>query len=165
MRGLYLRLAAAVLLSLYAAFGIPSLPTLPSFLVRQEETVAEPTGLMKTEVRPVVKVVQKMSPLDRLWLQQIYSNAARVVATDGLVEPQTINTTAGLRAIHIAILKYIWRGMAENPPGEYEGLNEAINAVFNEVIGDDQRGLTPELRQKAVEMFTALAWAGLGKNE
>jgi hypothetical protein len=159
----YLRIGVAAVLSLYAAFGIPKLPkwSPPPAVVE----VVEPTRLMKTEVRPVVKVVQRMSPLDRLWLQRIYSNAARVVATDGLVEPQTINTTEGLRAIHIAILKFIWRGMAENPPGEYEGLNEAINAVFREVVGDDRRGLTPELRRKAVEMFEALAWAGMGKDE
>jgi hypothetical protein len=159
----YLQIGAAAVLSLYAAFGVPKLPkwTPPSAVIE----IVEPARLMKTEVRPVVKVVQRMSPLDRLWLQKIYTNAARVVATDGLVEPETINTTEGLRAIHIAILKYIWRGMAENPPGEYEGLNEAINAVFREVVGDDRRGLTPELRRRAVEMFEALAWAGMGKDE
>jgi hypothetical protein len=159
----YLRIGVAAVLSLYAAFGIPTLPkwSTPPAVVE----IVEPARLMKTEVRPVVKVVQRMSPLDRLWLQKIYTNAARVVATDGLVEPETINTTEGLRAIHIAILKFIWRGMAENPPGEYEGLNEAINAVFREVVGDDRRGLTPELRRKAVEMFEALAWAGMGKDE
>lgn len=152
-----------MVLALYGAFGAPGIPSFtPSPAV---EKVVEPSRLMKTEVRPVVRVVQKMNMLDRLWFQQIYTNAARVVATDGVVEPQTITTTEGLRAIHIAILKYIWRGMAENPPGEYEGLNEAINTVFNEVIGDDRRGLTPELRQKAVDMFEAIAWAGLGRDE
>lgn len=120
---------------------------------------------MKSVVQPVVRVVSQMSPIDRLWLQHIYSNAAKVTAADGVVEPQTIATTAGLRAIHVAILKFIWKGMAENKPGEYEDLDGAVNQVFNDVIGDSDRGLTPELRAKAVEMFDAIAWAGLGKDQ
>jgi hypothetical protein len=55
--------------------------------------------------------------------------------------------------------------MAENPPGKYEGLNEAIEDVFRETVGDVQRTLTPEMRRKACEMFDAIAWAGLGKDE
>lgn len=155
-----LRIIAALLLAAYGAFGLPSLPQRTSSVA-----VTEPSKDMKTTVKPVVRAVAKMSPIDRLWLQTIYTNAAKVVAADGIVDPQVISTTEGLRAVHVAILKYIWRGMAENPPGEYEGLSEAIESVIDEVLGDEQKGLTPELRAKAVEVFDAIAWAGLGKDQ
>jgi hypothetical protein len=158
-----LRTVAAILLVAYGAFGLPSLHM--QLGQGNAIVVKEPSEAMKATVKPVIRVVSKMSPLDRLWLQTIYSNAAKVVAADGIVDPQVIVSTEGLRAVHVAILKYIWRGMAENPPGEYEGLSEAIENAIGEVIGDDQRSLTPELRAKAVEVFDAIAWAGLGKDQ
>lgn len=157
-----MRYAVCLLLVAFAVFGLPSAGPRQTAVV---SGVQEPSQAMKSAVEPVVRVVSKMSPIDRLWLQHIYQNAAKVTAADGAVEPQTIATTSGLRAIHVAILKFIWKGMAENKPGEYEDLDSAINQVFNDVIGDSDRGLTPELRRKAVEMFEAIAWAGLGKDQ
>ena len=119
---------------------------------------------MKVEVSPVAKIVSKMNSIDRLWLQNIYLNAAKVVKVDGVVEPSVITSTEALRTVHLAIIKFIWRGLAENKPGDYEGLREAVDTVFNDVVGDSQKTMTPELRAKAVEMFDALAWAGLGKD-
>ena len=119
---------------------------------------------MKVEVSPVAKIVAKMNAIDRLWLQNIYRNAAKVVEVDGVVEPEAITSTEVLRTVHLATIKFIWRGLAENNPGKYEGLHAAVDAVFNDVIGDSQKIMTPELRAKAVEMFDALAWAGLGKD-
>lgn len=157
-----LRTVAAILLAAYGAFGLPPMPRLP---VSSVVVVREPSEAMKATVKPVVRAVSKMSPIDRLWLQTIYSNAAKVVAADGIVDPQVIVSTEGLRAVHVAILKFIWRGMAENPPGEYAGLSEAIEGAMGDVLGEDQRSLTPELRAKAVEVFDAIAWAGLGKDQ
>lgn len=156
------RLVVALALVAYGVFGMPTvrIPSLPLPSV----AVKEPQSQMKTLVRPVVKVVSKMNAVDRLWLQNIYSNAARVVESDGVLNPPVVTTTAGLREIHVAILKFIWRGLADNDAGEYAGLKEAIESVFNETMGDSQRALTPELRNKAVEMFEAISWAGLGKD-
>ncbi len=156
------RYAVGLLLVAFAVFGLPSAGPRQTAVV---SGVQEPSSVMKSVVQPVTRVVAKMSPLDRLWLQHIYENAAKVTAADGITEQKTIETTAGLRAVHVAILKFIWKGMAENQPGEYEDLDSAINQVFNSVIGDSDRGLTPELRRKAVEMFEAIAWAGLGKDQ
>lgn len=156
------RIVAALLLAAVGAFGVPSLP---KFGEGTSSVSREPSEAMKSAVKPVVRVVRNMSAIDRLWLQNIYGNAAKVVAADGIVEPPVIVTTEGLRAIHVAILKFIWRGMAGNPPGEYEGLSEAINGAVEEVLGDEQRSLTPDLRAKAVEVFDAIAWAGLGKDQ
>lgn len=156
-----IRSVLAVLLVAYAVFGVPS----GSIGVSVPVLVVEPSQEMKTQVRQVTKVASGMSAVDRLWLKYIYTNASNVVAADGTKEPPVVTTTEGLRAIHVSILKFIWKGMAGNPPGKYEGLSESIEAVFRETVGDTQRTLTPELRRKACEMFDAIAWAGLGKDE
>jgi hypothetical protein len=148
----------ALLLVAFAVFGTPSLP-LPS----PDVVVKEPSVEMKTQVRQVTKVASQMSAIDRMWLNYIYINAAKVVEADGL--DSVITTTEGLRAVHVGILKFIWKGMAGNPPEKYEGLRSAIEQVFVSTMGDDRRTLTPDLRRKACEMFDAIAWAGLGKDE
>lgn len=155
------RNVVAILLVAYAVFGVPS----KSLYVPVSVSALEPSQEMKTQVRQVTKVASGMSPIDRLWLNYIYTNASNVVAADGSKEPPVVITTEGLRAIHVAILKFIWKGMADNPPGKYEGLSESIEQVFVETMGDKQRTLTPEMRRKACEMFDAIAWAGLGKDE
>lgn len=151
----------AVLLLAFGAFGVPSAPSLKQV---RPVSVREPSSEMKTAVQPVVKIVKDMSPLDRLWLQNVYLNCARVVAADGIVDEQVVTTTEGLRAVHFAVLKFIWKGMANNAPGKYRGLSEAIDGILSEVISDKSQQLTPEMRQRAVDLYEAIAWAGLGKD-
>lgn len=155
-----LRTIAAVALMAVGLFGLPSLP-----VVRPSVSVSEPSEEMKIAVKPVVKVVSKMSPLDRLWLQNIYENFAKVVAVDGVVDETAITSTDSLRAVHVAVLKFIWKGLAENAPSKYDGLAEAIDEAMSSVISDESRPLTPEMRKSAVELCKAIAWAGLGKDQ
>jgi hypothetical protein len=157
-----LRYVAAFVLVLISVFGVPDPGTLSTEMPTVK--VQEPSDAMKSIVKPVARVASKMSPIDRLWLQGIYASAAKVVAADGIVSPHQIETTSGVLAVHVAILKHIWRGMAENAPGTYEGLKEAIEQSFADTIGTDHRYLTPDLREKVVELFDAIAWAGLGKD-
>ncbi len=154
------RTVAAVALIAVGLLGLPSLPD-----VQPSVSVSEPSEDMKTAVKSVVKVAAKMSPIDRLWLQNIYENFAKVVSADGIVEEPTITSTDSLRAVHVAVLKFIWRGMADNSPSKYEGLAEAIDDAMNSAISDDSRPLTPEMRTKAAELCKAIAWAGLGKDQ
>jgi hypothetical protein len=150
-----LRLLIAGALVIYAVMGGVPGPTL---------SVREPSTQMKAEVSPVAKVVAGMSSIDRLWLQYIYQNASRVVQADGDSQSPTIVTTDGLRAVHVAILQFIWKGLADNSPGKYPALKDAIETVFTSTLGDARRPVTPELRAKAAELFDAIAWAGLGKD-
>jgi hypothetical protein len=150
-----LRLLIAAALVIYAVMGSVPGPTM---------SVREPSPQMKSEVSPVTKVVAGMSSIDRLWLQYIYQQASRVVQADGDSQSPTIVTTDGLRAVHVAILQFIWKGLADNSPGKYPALKDAIESVFTNTLGDARRPLTPELRAKAAELFDAIAWAGLGKD-
>lgn len=155
-----LKTAISLALLAFAMLGLPR----PRPTADALGTITEPSQDMKVAVRPVAKVVSSMSPIDRLWLQQIYINCARVVAADGIVEEPVVTTTDGLRAIHVAVLAFIWKGMADNSPEKYPGLATAIDEALNSVVSGDSRQLTPELRQKAVDIYTAIAWAGLGKD-
>ena len=154
------RSVACVALVAVGLFGVPSVPQFTSSV-----SVSEPSPQMKSVVAPVAKVVQRMNIADRLWLQYIYQNCARVVKADGIVDTPTIVTTEGLRAVHRAVLKYIWAGMAGNVPGKYEGLSKAIDEAVVSVIGEEQKQITDDLRAEAVELFDAIAWAGLGKDQ
>jgi hypothetical protein len=159
-----IRVAIAVALAFLAVAGVPQFesgPTPAPAPVR----VQEPSPEMRAAVRPVVLAVSSMSMIDRLWLQYIYTNAARVVQEDGTAEAgPVIATTDGLRGVHIAILRFIWKGLAENEPGKYPALRDAIESAFDTAIGKSRRPMTPELRAKVVELFGAIAWAGLGKD-
>jgi hypothetical protein len=155
------RTAAAAVLLAVGVFGVP----LPNMSGVSLVSISEPSAEMKSVVQPVVKVVSRMSAVDRLWLQQIYSNFSKVVAADGLVDEPVVTTTDGLRAIHVAVLSFIWRGMAENSPGKYKGLAEAVDEAMKTVISEDSRQLTPEDRKAAVDLCEAIAWAGLGKDQ
>lgn len=155
------RTFAAVALVAFAVFGVPELRT--GSVTRTE--IQEPSKTMRDVVLPVAKAARSMNAIDRLWLQGIYLNCARVVAADGMVSEPTMTTTDGLRAVHVAVLNYVWKGLAQNSPNKYPGLAEAIDSAINSVLSDDARPLTPELRDSAVEVYRAIAWAGLGKDE
>lgn len=157
MKIVRLALAAALVA---VAFGGVTLP-LPSAVTL---SVKEPSESMKPQIKPVIRAVSEMNAIDRLWLQYIYVNAARIVEQDGESREPSMETTEGLRAVHLSVLAYIWRGLADNKPGKYPQLKDAIESAFNGVIGDDHREMTTELRRKAAELFEAIAWAGLGKD-
>lgn len=158
-----LRVAVAVALAFVAVAGVPQFESGHSD--PPPVRVQEPSPEMKEAVRPLVPVVASMSMVDRLWLQYIYSQAARVVKTDGVADGgPVIQTTDGLRAVHIAILRFIWKGLADNQAGKYPQLRDAIESAFDSVVGKSRRPLTPELRAKVVELLEAIAWAGLGKD-
>lgn len=168
------RLIAALLLAAYAVFGLPAIdlrlpakpvaPVSPVVPVTPEPDDETPEGRMKTAVMPVVRVVSKMSIDDRLWLQSIYENMSRVVTADGIINDSSITTTGDLRAVHVRVLRFVWRGMAANSPEKYPGLKAAIEQAVSDTLGTDDRQMTPELRRTAAEVFNAIAWAGLGKD-
>jgi hypothetical protein len=156
-----IRVAIAAAVAFVAIAGVPQFETDS----RPSVQIQEPSLEMRAAVRPVVQVVSSMSMIDRLWLQYIYTKAAKVVEEDGTAETgPVIATTDGLRGVHIAILRFIWKGLAENEPGKYPALRDAIESAFDTAVGQSRRPLTPELRAKVVELFGAIAWAGLGKD-
>lgn len=154
-------IAAAVLL----AVGVCGLPSLSVPRVSSSITIEEPSEKMKSAVRGVAKVAARMNSIDRLWFQSIYRNASVVMRADGLCDEPVMTTMSSARAVHVAILEFIWRGLANNPSGKFDGLSEAVEDAFSTVVGDEHRAMTPALRAELSSLYDAIAWAGLGKDE
>ena len=153
-------IAAAVLL----AVGVCGLPSFKVPQVTSSITIEEPSEKMKSAVKAVAKVAARMNSIDRLWFQSIYKNASVVMRADGLCEEPVMTTMSSARAVHVAILEFIWRGLANNS-GKFDGLSEAVEEAFLTVVGTEHRAMTPALRAELSSLYDAIAWAGLGKDE
>jgi hypothetical protein len=148
---------ASVLIGI-GLFGIPELPK--SFVPAHAVTdIREPSEEVKRFVAPIAKISTEMAEIDKFWLRQIYMNAARAVEADGNIKSPTILTTDGAREVHKAVLAYVWKGMAQNTAGKYEGLQAAVEKAMVEAIGLDAKPLNQDLRDRLVETFEAIAWA------
>ena len=154
-------IAAAVLL----AVGVCGLPSFKVPQVTSSITIEEPSEKMKSAVKAVAKVAARMNSIDRLWFQSIYKNASVVMRADGLCEEPVMTTMSSARAVHVAILEFIWRGLAKNESGKFDGLSEAVEEAFLTVVGTEHRAMTPALRAELSSLYDAIAWAGLGKDE
>jgi hypothetical protein len=140
-----MRNAIAVALVAVAVLGLPSgSPTKPS-----------PDVVTVEAARPVVEIIQKMDASDAVLFRSIYAKAAKIVAHDETGE-SLINSTDDLRRFHVAMLRYLWNGAGGNSLDKYAGLRESVDEALNETIGDDSRTLLPEVRQKAVQLFSAI---------
>jgi hypothetical protein len=86
-------------------------------------------------------------------LRDLYLDIATLVEIDG--ENEVIKNTEEIRQANS--LAGVMLKM--NIKGKYEDLAKSTNAVVVAGIGDDNIVLSPDLRNKAVETFKALAWA------
>jgi hypothetical protein len=136
--------AIAVALVAVAVFGVPTgTPKL------------SPDAVTVEAARPVVEIIQKMDVSDAVLFRSIYANAAKIVAHDETGE-SLINSTDDLRRFHVAMLRFLWNGAGGNSLDKYTDLRESVDEALNETIGDDSRTLLPEVRQKAVQLFSAI---------
>ena len=151
----WVRLVVAGLLFVYAS-GVVQIP-------RSKPPIVAPLSEMQTVATPVLKIARTMSIVDRLWLRTIYQSAANVTRRDGEQDEPLMQNTESLREVHVSILKFVWKSLANNEPGKYEGLAEAVSDVITHAVGKENRPLTPDVRERAAEAFEAIAWAGLGE--
>jgi len=153
-----LRYIASLILLAVAMYGLP-----PAKKTPQPSDSAIPSDKMRLVMAPILRVVSQMSIVDRLWLREIYLNTAIVVESDAVTTDPICVTTRGARALHVAVLNFVWKGLAGNAPGKYPRLGDAIDHAFETTVGDTERVLTPELRESLVELYRSIAWAGLGE--
>lgn len=150
-----LRTAVAVALAMFAILGPPQRhqPAISPVIV------TTPPTEMQAAVTRVRVAARSLSSDERGWIQGIYLNAAKVVERDGKDESPQIRTTAGLQAVHVAIISFVWNGVAGKEPGKNPELRDAIETAFLSTVGDDHIALSESLRRDAVGVFRAIAWA------
>jgi hypothetical protein len=151
------RIVVAIALGYVAAFGVPSLPSLPRVAV----SVTDPSPEMKAKVAPVAAALRSASPVDRAVWASTWEKAAVVVAGDAVTTEVVFTDTRSLRQFTVLALDIAWRRLAGNQPGKYDGLREATEAVLLEVVGKEVVPVTPDMRRAYSDAAKAIAWAGV----
>jgi hypothetical protein len=151
------RIVVAIVLGYVAAFGVPSLPSLPRVAV----SVTDPSPEMKAKVAPVAAALRSASPVDRAVWASTWEKAAIVVAGDAVTTEVAFTDTRALRQFTVLALDIAWRRLAGNQPGKYAGLREATEAVLLEVVGKEVVPVTPDMRRAYSDAAKAIAWAGI----
>ena len=120
-----------------------------------ELDLSPPPESLKLKADDVVRAlsVNADRKVDGLRLAKLFNDMAILISLDG--ENEVIKNTEEIRQAN----KLAGLMLRLDIKNKYENLAESAQALILESIGDDQVLLTPELRQKAVEGFKALAWA------
>ena len=153
------KIIAALVLAAVAAFGVPASPeTKPA-----PTPVVEPCVDMKIAVAAVHRVMSRASVVDRALWAEVWAKAAKTVNGDATDTEVVFTDTRALRLFNMVALRIAWRRLGDNAAGKYPGLSEATEKAFSGVLGLDVRPVTPELRQRYVDLCNALSWCGAGK--
>jgi hypothetical protein len=155
------RFAAAVLL-IAAAWGKVPLPRLPEPAV-PVVTVDTPSDSMQATVQPISQALKAAPIGDRMLWANLWSKAAAVVAGDELGTEVVITDTRALRLFTTLALDIGWRRIGDHKPGTYAGLRQAVEKAMGETLSLDARPVDAETRAKVVELYRAIAWAGMAK--
>jgi hypothetical protein len=126
-------------------------------------TVDTPSDSMQATVQPISQAL-KVAPIgDRMLWANLWSKAATVVAGDELGTEVVITDTRALRLFTTLALDIGWRRIGDHKPGTYAGLRQAVEKAMGETLSLDARPVDAETRAKVVELYRAIAWAGMAK--
>lgn len=155
------RIAAAALL-IAAAWGKVPLPKMPQPVV-PAVTVDTPSQQMQAVVMPIADALRAAPMGDRVLWANLWSKAATVVAGDELGTEVVLTDTRALRLFTTLALDIGWRRIGEHKPGTYAGLRQAVEKAMADTLSLDARPVDAETRAKVVELYRAIAWAGMAK--
>lgn len=105
---------------------------------------------------PLRPILPKMVVKDRQYLASLYEAMAFVLTTDGQREKPIIADTARFVQFHAATLNL---AIKKENVGKYDGLGEAIDAVFLNAVGADQKALDTPARNRLIAACGVLSWA------
>lgn len=155
------RIAAGILL-IAAAWGripLPELPIGPQPAVTIK--VDTPSPAMQSTVQPIAEAIRDAPMSTRLLWASLWTKAAAVVAGDVAGAETVLADTRALRLFNILALDIGWRRIGEQQPGKFANLRGATEAVLVGAFGTEVRPIDAELRAKVVEVYKAIAWAGM----
>lgn len=114
-------------------------------------TFEKPTNAQLIELSQPVTLALDNGGNDAVILANLYNDLATLISLDQDVIKNTeeIKTANSLTGYMLKL----------NMKDKYPNLAESSNKMVISYLGDDNAVLSPELRQKAVEVFKALAWA------
>ena len=153
----------AGVLAWIAMFGIPRLPAVNPAPSVPQVVVPVPSDAMQKAVANVHVALANANPVDRAVWAQLWAKAAVVVAGDATDTEVVFTDTRALRAYNVLALRIGWRRLGGQAAGRFPGLGESVEQAFAAVLGTDVQPVTPELRQRYVDLCNALAWCGAGR--
>jgi hypothetical protein len=150
-------------LAYVAMFGLPKLPSVTPSPSVPEVVVPVPSDAMQKAVAGVHRALAHANPVDRAVWAQVWAKAALVASGDATDTEVVFTDTRALRAFNVIALRIGWRRLGGQEPGRFPGLAESTEQAFAAVLGTDVQPVTPELRQRYVDLCNALAWCGAGR--
>jgi hypothetical protein len=145
---------------LYVAFnGLPDIELPEISPSRPATPVKEPSMEMQDAVAGVAEIAKTMTAFDRMvWMATWEDMSSIVDGADPDVSVDFDNTLA-LKFFVDSAFKVAWNRLA-NASGKYAGLGDAVEQAFMDTIGNEVEPWTDYIREDAVDLFDALAWAG-----
>jgi hypothetical protein len=111
---------------------------------------------LRAMAAPVREFLSKMTPKDRLYLSNFYDAVRYVLLRDGERDEPIIADTKKFEAFHAGSLRL---AVNKSDVGKYGELGDAIDKVFLDAVGADERPVDDDLRKKLVAACGALSWA------
>ena len=115
----------------------------------------QPSPEMLRMAAPVREFLSKMTPKDRLYLSHFYDAVRYVLLRDGEREEPIIADTKKFEVFHAGSLRL---AVNKSDVGKYGELGDAIDKVFLDAVGADEKPVDDELRQKLLAACGALSW-------
>lgn len=119
--------------------------------------IQTPSVELQDHCKEVVSILQKARNMDKSndcrSLSSLYLDLSTLISLDG--EDTIIKNTEEIREANRLSGKMLNLDLQD----KYDNLGGACESVVKTYIGDDNLLLSPELRQKSVDVFRALAWA------
>jgi hypothetical protein len=112
---------------------------------------------------PLKPILPRMLPKDRQYLATLYDAMAYVMIRDGEREKPIVGSNEQFAAFHSGTLRL---AIDRASVGKYPGIAEAIDKVFDNIVGSDIRELSDEDRRRLIAACGVLSWSfGIGRDE
>jgi hypothetical protein len=134
-------------------------PSLPRFnnSSSQAVSVSVPSDELQSKCEKIIQIVKSSNNSgkteDMRKLSGLYLDLARLISIND--EDTIIKNTEEVREAN----KLSGKMLELDIKDKYEDLGEELNSVVKSYLGDDNVALSPELRQRSVDVFKAFAWA------
>lgn len=119
-------------------------------------TTPQPSPEILAMAAPVKEYLPKMTPKDRIYLGHFYDAVAHVLLRDGERDVPIVTDTKKFEAFHGGSLRL---AVNKSDVGKYGDLGVAIDKVFLDAVGADEKSVDDDVRAKLVAACGALSWA------
>lgn len=123
----------------------------------QAVSVSLPSDELQSKCEKIIQIVKSSDYSDKAEdmrkLSRLYLDLAKLISIND--DDTLIKNTEEIREAN----KLSGKMLELNIKDKYTDLGEELNGVVKSYIGDDNIALSPELRQRSVDVFKAIAWA------